>query len=362
MILGMIWERYFFKEIIKVFFLFLFVFYFLYSVMDYSTHMQDFIVDKQIQISDILLYYANQFLKRADLLIPLALLIATIKVLSTLNANRELVALQASGVKLKKLLSPFFLLAGLCASFNYFSAECLLPKSLNYLDQFHYSHFKHFQEGKRSEPVHVLFLKDNSKLIYQNYDAVKGAFFDAIWLSSSDDIWRIKYLKADPNNPIGQYVDHLKRNSQGFFEKEQSYNSLLFKQIKWERNMPRKGYIPFENRSISELYRLLYHKKTASIYESKEILTRLCFKCVMPLLSFLVLIAITPFCIRYSRHLPIFFIYAFGLFGYISFFTLMDSAVILGENNIFPPLAAILIPFLGCTVGLSWKFAKIGNK
>jgi len=358
MILGLIWERYFFREIIKVFILFLFVFYFLYSIMDYSTHMQDFIVDKQIQISDIFLYYANQFIKRADLLIPLALLIAAIKVLSTLNANRELVALQASGVKLKKLLSPFFLVACFCTCFNYFNGEYLLPNSLNYLDKFHYSHFKHMQKGRKREPVHVLFLKDNSKLIYQTYDKEKKVFFDVIWLSSSDDIWRIKYLQADLEKPIGQYVDHLKRNSQGFFEREESYNSLLFKQIQWDRNMPRKGYIPFENRSISELFRLLHHKKTASIYEAKEIMTRLCFKCVIPLLPFLVLIAITPFCIRYSRNLPIFFIYAFGLFGYISFFTLMDSAVILGENNVFPPLVAILTPFLGCAAGFGWKFIK----
>lgn len=358
MILTKIWQRYFFKECIKVFGLFLFVFYLLYSLMDYSTHMQDFIVDKQIQISDIFLYYLHQFIKRADLLVPLALLVATIKVLCTLNANRELVALQASGLKLKTLMGPFFLLATFCTLFNYFNSEYLLPKSKNYLDLFHHSHFKHTQTQKKKEPVHVIGLKDNSKLVYQSYDAGKGVFFDVIWLSASDDIWRIKYLKADPHEPLGQFVDHLKRNNQGFFEKKDSYPSLLFPQIQWRHIVSRKGYIPFENRSISELYKLVSHKKTTTTYQAKEILTQFSFKCIMPLLSFLVIIAIAPFCVVYSRHLPVFFIYAFGLFGYIAFFALMDSALILGANNVLPPMLAISIPFAGCLAGFSWKFAK----
>jgi len=356
--IGSIWERYIFRELLKVFFLFLFVFFFLYSLMDYSTHAKDFITDKRIQIFDILLYYSLQFIKRADLLLPLALLVATIKVLCSLNAHRELVALQASGMKLKKLLRPFFFLACLCMVFNYFSAQYIVPKALNNLDQFKKSHFKQSSKGKIKQRVHLIYLKDDTKLFYQTFDKEKELFFDVIWIPTSEEIWRIKYLTANPREPEGRFVDHLKRNSQGFFEKVESFDTYQFKQIKWERKMPTKGFIPNENRSLSELFHSYFQKQSGSNYEGADLLTQLYFKLAMPLLSFLVVMAISPFCVNYSRNIPIFFIYACGLFGFIAFFTFMDAAVIIGENQVVSPFLAIFSPFLICGGLFTWKFIR----
>lgn len=354
----LIWQRYFLKEILKIFGLFLFAFYLLYALVDYSTHMQDFIKNNQIQIGELFLYYSFQFLKRATLLIPLAILVATIKVLSTFNAHRELVALQTSGIPFKKLMGPFFLVAGICTLFNYCSAEFLLPNSLNFIDKFNASHFKHSYKEKGKEPLRVIHLKNQSKLIYQSYDAETESFFDAIWIASSDHLWRIKYLKDDPEHAMGQYVDHLARNSKGFFEKVESFPNYEFTEIKWDRNMPPKGFIPIENRALSELYALLAQKKTTTSYARKEILAQMTYKGLIPLSSLFVVIAVGPFCIGYSRKLPIFFIYAAALFGFISFFTLMDGAVILGENQVFSPFWAVFIPFVLCVAPFAWKFVK----
>jgi lipopolysaccharide export system permease protein len=326
--------------------------------MDYSTHAKDFITDKHIQLFDIFSYYSLQFIKRADLLLPLANLVATIKVLCSLNAHRELVALQSSGMKLKKLLRPFFFLSFLCTVFNFFSAQYFAPKALNSLDQFKKKHFKQSSKGKIKQRVHLISLKDDTKLFYQTHDKQKGVFFDVIWIPSTEEIWRIKYLKANPKEPMGYFVDHLKQNSQGFFEKIESFDSYLFKQIKWERQMPTKGFIPNENRSLSELFHMYAQKKTASDYEGSGLLTQLYFKLTMPFLSFLAVIAIAPFCVSYSRNIPIFFIYACGLFGFIAFFTFMDAAVIIGENQVLSPFIAILSPFLICGGLFTWKFIK----
>ncbi len=358
MILSRIWERYFFGEVLKVFALFLFVFYFLYAVLDYSAHMQDFIKDDRIQFSELCLYYIYQFIKRADLLLPLALLISTIKVLCTLNTRSELVAFQTAGIALKTLLRPFFLAAACCTLFNYLNFELLTPKSLNFLDQFHNAHFKHSHRGNRKEPFHVLYLKDHSKLIYQTYDAQRDAFFDALWIRSSDDIWRIKYLQADPDRPLGHNADHLVRNKEGFFEKAESFESHLFTQLKWQRDMTRNQFIPFENRSISDLYHLYFRKNSTSSYDRAQLLTHLNFKLAMPLLSLIVILACAPFCVRYSRGQPVFFIYAIALFGFLAFFTLMDAAVILGENHVVSPLIAIFTPFAICSGAFFWKFVK----
>ena len=356
--LNTIWKRYIFKELNKVFFFFLFCFFFLYGIVDYSTHIQDFVKDKHIQFADIALYYSCQFIKRADLLIPLALLIATIKVLCTMNGSRELVALQASGISKKKLFSPFFLMATFCCLFNLASVETLLPQSLNYLDSFRDAHFRHSFRGKRTEPFRVLHLKDGSKLIYQEYDAEKKVFIDVFWIRSFDDIWHLQTLQSDPKNPVGQYVDHLKRNKEGVMEKVESYELCRLSQLHWQANLPRKGMIPIENRKVSHLYKLLFVSDSTTKFQAKEILTELCFKCIMPFLSFLVVLGCTPFCVVYSRSSPVFFIYSMALFSFIAFFTLMDAVVILGKNNTFPPVAAILPPFLCCMGACWWKYRK----
>ncbi len=352
-----IWQRYFLREITKIFTLFLFGFFFLYFAIDYSLHMQDFLKDKSIQIGDLLIYYGYQFIKRAPLLLPLALLIATVKVLTTLTHHRELVALQMSGLSTRKLLAPFFLVAICATLFNLLSYEFLLPNSLGYLDKFYAKHLRHAKAGKNNE-VKSFTLKDGTKLIYQTYLPEQKSFFDVIWLKSGQEIWRMKYLTADPENPTAKYIDRLVCNPQGFFEKKESFSKRVFSEISWEKELHRKGYTPYENRSVSELFQLGYLKKIPP-FMKMEVRTQLYYKCFIPFLSLLVVIAAAPFCIRYSRTTSPFLIYACSLFAYIAFFTLMDAAVILGENRVASPFCAIFVPFLALALPFTWRFNKL---
>lgn len=358
MILTCIWERYLFREILKVFFLFLGCFFSLYGMIDYSLHMQDFITDQKMQISHIITYYTFQFIKRADLLIPLSLLIATIKVLFAMNLRGELVALEASGLSRKKILRPFFLLASLCTLFNLASSEYLLPSSLNYLDLFRQEHFKHSRRGQRKEPIHVIPLKDRSKIIYRLEDKENQKFVDVFWIPNADEIWRMRTLSSDPADPTGAFVDHLKRNEKGNFEKIESFDSYRFSKFKWESDPTGKGSIPLENRRMSELARSLKQKVKTSAYEYPQVFTHLLYKCAIPFFSFIVILAAAPFCVRHSRNLSQFPTYALALFGFIAFFALMDGSVILGENGIVSPLVAIIAPIGLCAVGFGFKFIK----
>ena len=116
--------------------------------------------------------------------------------------------------------------------------------------------------------------------------------------------------------------------------------------------------VPIENRKVSQLIKVLQHKELISKRIAHEVLTHLSFKLITPLLSLLVVIAIAPFCIRYTRSVPVFYIYSAGLFGFIAFYTLMDSCTILGAHGTLPPLLAILAPFGLCSTLFSWNFAK----
>jgi len=354
--LTKIWQRYLFTELCKVFFFFLVGFFFLYSLIDYSTHMQDFMSSGKVKLKEIFCFYGFQFIKRSVLLLPLALLIASIKVLCNLNATRELVALQSSGLNLKTLLRPFFLLAGLCCVFNWFSAEKLLPTALNTLESFEDNH--HYNSHVKHDPFQVLYLKDNSKLVYQKRDVENNLLFDVYWIRSFDDMWRIKTLKADPKDPVADFADHLVRQKDGTLAKVESYDKCRLNELKWQANMPRKGMIPIENRKVSQLIKVLSHKQQITKNQASEALSYVCYKLIMPLLSLLVIMAVAPFCIRYTRNVPTFYIYSVSLFGFIAFFTLLDACIILGSHRTIPPLLAILLPFGVCSAFFSWKFIK----
>lgn len=358
MLFRKIWERYIFKEFIKFFLFFLFGFYFFYILVDYSTHVQDFAPAKNVSLSEIVEYYLFQFIKRADILLPLALLLGTIKVLCQLNTHKELVAFQMAGLSAKKLLRPFLFLGILCTLSNAALMEFALPHSLNFLDKFYDAHLSHSVSSRRSNELHVLHLQDQSKLVYQRYDAAKEAFFDVIWIRTPDDLWRMKYLKASSEYPRAKFADHLVRDSQGLFQKSESFASVLLTDLKWQKELPRKGFIPFENFSIQSLLSLLKEEWATSRSVNHEIVTHLLFKAWMPSLAILVILAASPFCLKHSKNLPQFFIYGVAIFGFVFFITAIDAAVILGENNTISPYVAVLSPFIALIGVCGWKFAK----
>ncbi len=354
----MIWQRYIRRETLKVFFLFLLSFYFLYVLVDYSSHMQDFMQDKKIAFGRVSRYYLYQFIKRADILLPLALLLSTIKVLCGLNSKRELVAFQSAGISWKRLVRPILSIALVCTATIVVINQYALPRALCEIDRFYDSHLRSSHRGQRLEPIHVVYLPDQSKLIYQSYNSAKEAYFDVMWMRSASDIWRMKYLNADPKRAIGHFVDHLEQNQQGFLEKTASFDAYLFTDLKWDKDLPRKGFIPYENYSMSALVKMLTSDSLASKSASDEIQTQLFFKATMPLLAPLCLIAVAPFCITYRRQMHAFLIFACALFSFVAFIALMDAAVILGETHTLSPKLAILVPFMCGFAIFGWNYSR----
>ncbi len=297
----------------------------------------------------------HQFLKKLPMLLPLSLLIATIKTLFSLNVHKELVALQVSGIPLKRILYPFWILASFCCVMGYINEEFLVPQSIAYLDEIKQARAMTKQKDK-NKPFTILYLKDASRLVYQKFDKEKQAFFDVYWLRSFDDIWRIKYLNADPKKPLGKFVDHIVRNEGGFLEKKESYEQCLLPSLKWETSELYKKQSSPKHQKISQLARAYLHHERESFYSRGEVATYLIYKIIMPLMPFVVLLGIAPYCVSYSRNPHVFLLYGISIFCFVVFFTLLDSLLIIGKNQTLPPYVAIGAPFLLVLGGCYKKF------
>lgn len=345
-----IWQRYLLKEFIFIFILFLSSFYLLYSIIDCSLHIKALLNEKSGL--EIFLYYGYQFIKRCDILIPLAFLVSTIKVLYSLSCRLEFLALQASGIHILKLLSTFFLLAIACVITILAIFEYSLPNFSEYVENSEDSK-NHFYKAN-SKTVNKVVFKDGSALFYQNVDSSDNSLLDVFWVKSNDDIWHAKKLFLNKPKDSLVFVDHIQRDGSNFLNKTESFETLDIKELSILLASPSENS-DLENLSLSNLLSICKNKDDILYVEA---LTQLYLKITLSCLPILVFFAISPFCLTYSRKLKAFFLYAISVPCLIIFYIFIDTATILGENKLFTPGIAIAVPFGVLLLFFSMVFVK----
>lgn len=340
--LSLVWQTYFIKELLKVFSLFIGSFYFLFILIDFSTHTKSLAAASPFSIA---LYYLYQFSLRADILIPAALLISIIKVLVSFHIRNEIVALVTSGISLKRLMSPFLLVGLVSSLFLLFNFQFFLPHSLKKIQIFEDTHFN---THSAETPIHSITLKNNSVLLYQKFNPLTQAFFDCYWLKNSKELFRIKELYPYTASPIGHYVEQLVETETGL-ERVEKWDTLAIPLIQFNQQDLFSAANPIKGQSLTQLFSHLPWKdrrlglSSLSDRQAKA-LTFFLYKLTFPFLCLLVIIAPAPFCLRFERTLSVYMIYAFSLFGLISFFTFVNASVIMGESQVIHPFWAVLMP------------------
>lgn len=357
-----IWERYFIGLFFRMFFLFLFCFYGLYIIIDYANHASALASHNGwLPIQEIFTYYFFVFASRAEILLPLALLIAFIHTVCSLNTHRELSALMASGFPLRLLMRPFLVIGVLCIALLYVNEQFFLPGALKKLRRIEGT-TKH-QRNKQNKQiiVHNLLLEDGSLLIFQKYEPDAERFFDVYWMPSIDNIYRIKYLLPNGQIPIGHFVDHLIRRENGELLQENAYKELPFPEMKFNKELLLSVISDPDLLPLVELGKQSLELPQELNEKESKILTAFYWKMTIPWLCLFAIIIPAPSCIRFSRGLPLFLIYTCSLFGLIAFYLFMDAAQVIAKRQVLSPFIAICIPFIVLGMISSWRFIKSLN-
>lgn len=360
-----IWKRYILKHFLKMFCLFLCCFYGLFVIIDYSTHTNSFTSSSSIEWSHLIVYYLFVFASRSDILIPLAILIASIYTTYTLNSRMELIALRASGFSLFTLMRPFILCGLLGTLFMFANEEFILPHALPYLKKIE-SQTKHQRKNQhRSVSVNSLVLEDGSLFFYQSYDDQEKRFFDTYWIESIDSVYRMKYLMPhtqESNTPIGYFVDHLTRNTLGELEQEKEHRELPLPQIKFGKEKLQSTLIDPDCLSISDLCHQVKQLNFNEMNDKEShMITSLYSKCTIPWLSLFAALAPAPFCARFSRQHPFFLIILCSLFGLIAFYLFLDAAAVISRRQLVSPAIAIAGSFLAISGPFFIRFLRINK-
>jgi lipopolysaccharide export system permease protein len=345
--LATIWGRHFIKETLKVFVLFIVCFYGLYVLIDFSSHSTSFHHNHMsFKLGTLIFYYGCEFIKRAEVIVPFALMIATIRVLCKLNMNNEWIALLASGVKLRSLLRPFLFLGILFSIMMYINTEYLMPQGLKAIKHIDAASSREKNKANERPAVQHVLLEDETPLLFHDYDSTQARFIDAYWFRSLDDVYHMKYLYPYGDKPLAEYIDHWVREPSGYLVLKSSDAMKIIPDMRFNNQKLLDTLIQPQELSLQELNQKRSSFLHAPSEKEAQVLTVFYYKLVLPWLCLLAIIGPAPFCIKVTRQLPVFFIYAASVFGLVAFYLIMDAALVLGSRQVLPPLVAILTPFI----------------
>ncbi len=338
-----IWERYFLKELLKTFFLIIFSFFALYILIDFASHSSSrHYPHALMQWMQLLSHYLGEFILRANVLFPFALLIAAIRTLLNLNTHYELVALLAAGIPLKKLMRPFLLTGLVFVLLLYLNTEFLLPQALKGALS-----TKSLVKNKNSKKFSVksIALKDQTTLLFQNFDPIAKRFDDACWIRSFDEIWRFRYLYPYEKPPRGIQGERLIREG-AILSLDLAFEEKQCPQMRFNTNDLLDNITPPEAMRLSQLWAKLPRKNSRLTEKEAELSATFYHKMALPWLCLAAILVPAPFCVRYNRLQSPFLIYAFSIFGLTAGYLLFEAAEVLGSRQVISSFWALGIPFL----------------
>ncbi len=355
--LTAIWERYFLRELFKTFAIFLICFYGLFALIDYSTHAGSF-KNYHFTWTETFGYYFYELIRQTDVLIPFTLLISVIKTLTSLNKNNELIALMMGGVKLERILLPFFAFTLFFTAIIYFSGEILQPKALTYDKELKIRRAFAKQKNRQGNKLHALKLKDDSSIAYTKYNPSSNELYDVIWIKSIDDLYRIKTLDLNQDPAIGKEVEHFSRDANTQIELTDRFNLLSLPSL--QLNIPKliDSITDPADLSISILKKKINANNPLLNQRQAHFVATYYYKLALLFSPFLATLTAIPFCLRFTRSLPIFFIYGLNLFFLFAFYLSLNSALILGEKQVISPVIAIWTPFSLFYIIFFFKYIK----
>lgn len=353
-----IWEKYVLRQFLSTLLFVLFGFYALYVLIDYSCHTSYIHSGITSPLKHLGVIYLSEFANRLDVLLPFAVLIATIKTLIQLNTHNELVALLAGGVAIRRILRPLLVVGLLLTGVLYLNTQFAVPKAKYTLKTITEERREH-KNKRTSQPfVQHLFLDDESRIIFNQYDAYNKRFDDAYWVVDASRLYHIEHLYPHEKPPRGEGVEEFEKDSVGLLVKHSSHDEIAFNDMHFNKKRLMETTTLADELSIKQLWSRLPSLTQPKSEKQSALLTAFYYKMVTPWLCFLAILGPAPFCVRYTRTLPIFLIYACFTFIFVTFHLVMESAEVLGRRQVVDPLTIIMLPFILFSFPALWVYYR----
>lgn len=122
-------DRYILKSVLAIFFSCIFLFLFLYVIIDILSNLEDIL--KQHASLPILVYYYLSYLPIMFVQVaPFACLLSTLYAFGKLNHNNEIIAMRSSGLSIVQITKTVILLGLIISLFVFWMNDSIVPKSM----------------------------------------------------------------------------------------------------------------------------------------------------------------------------------------------------------------------------------------
>jgi len=348
-----IWQRYFATVFASTTLTILGCIFLLYIVIDAMAHAKG-ITREFGSFWNAALYYISTLSKRLYILLPFAVLIATIRCLYRFQQRGEFVALLSSGISKRKILQPFLQVTLCLTAFLFINTQFILPRACRFIERFEQKTSKLTVDYQPREAM----LHDGSKIVYSDYDPKTDILQDLFWIRSTDEIYHFKSLSLETTPPVGKWVDEIRRNEEGALEKVDSYRSLEMRDMDFSEQALKDSLIPAEEQSLLLLLKQTVLYIHSSSMKATELTSYLMYRLTSPLLTLLVFVAIAPFCLDFKRT-SLMMLYLFSIAGLFCLHIILQTCFILAKSQVISPFFAIVLPWIALFYYFGKKYRSV---
>ena len=122
-------DRYILKSVLSIFFSCIFIFLFLYVIIDLLSHLED-ILKQQVSLFILAQYYISYLPIMFVQVAPFACLLSTLYTFGKLNHDNEIIAMRSSGLSIFQITKTVIIFGLLLSLFIFWVNDRLLPQSL----------------------------------------------------------------------------------------------------------------------------------------------------------------------------------------------------------------------------------------
>ncbi|MFD2890770.1 LptF/LptG family permease [Flavobacterium chuncheonense] len=191
-------DKYILKRYLATFFTMLLLFIPIGIVIDVSEKVNK-MIEKNVPLDKILLYYVDFTIYFANLLFPIFLFLSVIWFTSKLANNTEIIAILSSGISYYRFLKPYFIGATIVSIFALIMGFFLVPNASKGFNDFRYTYLKGNSKTRETTDIYRQIGKD--EFIYvSNYNYLSKTGFNFVYEKFKDNVLdhriaanRIKY-------------------------------------------------------------------------------------------------------------------------------------------------------------------------
>ncbi|MBL7070773.1 MAG: LptF/LptG family permease [Candidatus Omnitrophica bacterium] len=358
-------DRYLLRHFIRPFLFCLLVFVMLYVVIDLLDNLNEMIENK-IDLRFLLPYYLNFIPLIIVQMAPIAVMISIMFSMGTLNRYNEIVAMQASGISLLRILTPL-IASGFIISVSIFLInDRVVPQATINASTIKEEKFEAAKRNKKKiEKIYenIAFYGDGNKIIYvRKFNTYNNRIMELIVHNQDANQNVVSKMTAraaewKKEKWIGEDVMFYNLNPDGrivgepmFFE--ETVLDIEEAPIDFKKRRHQSNFMSFEFMSYAELkeyIKRLSFEKGPTIRGLKVALNQ---KIAFPFVSLIVIMIASPFALVHTRKGGVLFGIAISVGLVLAYYTVMTVSLAMGKAGFLHPflcawLTNIIFAFIG---------------